>query len=53
MALFVDAKMAGADECLYVVHNSVHRNHLRQLSIHSSLEHVRHRPQNTGIYNMS
>jgi len=52
LALFVDANWRVRMNAFIAVHNLVHRNNLRQLSIHSSLEHVRHRPQNTGIYNL-
>jgi len=51
--LFIDAKMAEADERLYCdAQFSSCKPYTTNKCVHSSLEHVRQRPQNTGIYNI-
>ena len=53
VVLFIDAKMAEADERLYCdAQFSSCKPYTTNKCVHSSLEHVRQRPQNTGIYNI-
>jgi len=42
VTMFADVKMARTDNAFIMAHNSVHANHLRQISVHPSLEHIRH-----------
>ena len=52
VVLFIDAKMAEADERLYHDAQFSSCKPYTTNSVQPSLEHVRQRPQNTGIYNI-